>query len=95
MRFGLMVGRGAKKSVERLLKQVVRELAVAGDASEIRPEPARRPIVKLAEGVLVHENPAAASKARSRWISLNVVARSMGEIRRAAGQPGCPAEPSR
>ncbi len=54
MRFTVVRRGGAEKAIERLLKQIVSQLTVAGDPGEVCPDSAGRPLVECAEGVLVH-----------------------------------------
>jgi hypothetical protein len=65
----------AEKAIERFLKQVVRELTVTGNTSEIRPQSARGLLVERAKCVLVHHKSGkrVIQGAQSRRASVNVV----------------------
>ena len=54
MRVVLVVCSSTKKSIVGFLEQVVCEIRSSGEASEICPERARRPIVERAKDSLVH-----------------------------------------
>ena len=52
--FAIVMRGGAQETIERFLKQVVGQLAIARDAGQIRPHTARGPLVECTEGVFVH-----------------------------------------
>src|SRR4051794_10664187 len=55
MAFVLMRGAGFVETIERLLQQVVGQIAIARDACQVNPDRPRGALVKRAETLLVHQ----------------------------------------
>src|SRR4051812_39632642 len=55
MAFVLMRGAGFVEAIERLLQQVVGQIAITGDARQVNPHRARRPLIERAKTLLVHQ----------------------------------------
>src|SRR5438874_2090103 len=81
MAFVLVRGAGFVETVERLLQQVVGEIAISGDARQIDPHRTRGSLIKRPETLLVHQPRGLGFRARAGHREQRIV-HDAGEIHR-------------